>query len=174
MATHYVSSKPILQFARKRSSHGGVLSPTLFLLFSSDLVSKLPKGIKTALDSDDLVMWCMEEYATTATYRMPLAVDKLNSWTEKWCVAINKNKSSTTLFTLSQKQKAGTPLKEDESATYQQMSKRASVQRRMAEENSIATMSASVKRRLSSERSRCLGHRSLTITCLPGSSKSFW
>ena len=55
---------------------------------------------------------------------MQLAADKLNSWTEKWCVAVNKDKSSTTLFTLSPKQKAGTnnlggtPLKEDEEATY--------------------------------------------------------
>ena len=55
---------------------------------------------------------------------MQLAADKLNSWTEKWCVAVNKDKSSTTLFTLSPKQKAGTitlggtPLKEDEESTY--------------------------------------------------------
>ena len=70
------------------------------------------------------MIWCKEEYATTATYRMKLAADKLNSWTEKWCVAVSKDKSSTTLFTLSPKQKAGTitlggtPLKEDEEATY--------------------------------------------------------
>ena len=51
-----------------------------------------------------------------------MAADKLNSWTEKWCVAVSKDKSSTTLFTLSPK--AGTitlgatPMKEDEEATY--------------------------------------------------------
>ena len=72
---------------------GGVLSPTLFLLFINDLVSELPKGVKAALYADDLVIWCKEEYATTATYRMQLAADKLNSWTEKWCVAVNKDKS---------------------------------------------------------------------------------
>ena len=93
------------------------------LLFINDLVSELPKGVKAALYADDLVIWCKEEYATTATYRMQLAADKLNSWTEKWCVAVNKDKSSTTLFTLSPKQKAGTitlggtPLNEDEEAT---------------------------------------------------------
>ena len=71
-----------------------------------------------------MVMWCKEEYTTTATYRMKLAADKLNSWTEKWCVAVNKDTSSTTLFTLSPKQKVGTitlggtPLKEDEEATH--------------------------------------------------------
>ena len=55
---------------------------------------------------------------------MQLTADKLNSWTEKWCVAVNKDKSSTILFTLCPKQKAGTTtlvgtlLKEDEEATY--------------------------------------------------------
>ena len=102
----------------------GVLSPTLFLLFINDLVSELPNGVKAVLYADDLVIWCKEEYATTATYRMQLVADKLNSWIEKWCVAVNKDTSSTTLFTLSPKQKAGTitlggtPLKEDEETTY--------------------------------------------------------
>ena len=103
---------------------GGVLSPTLFLLFINDLVTELPRGIKAALYADDLVIWCKEEHASTATYRMQQAVDKLNGWAEDWCVTVNKDKSSTTLFTLSPKQKAGTitlggtPLKEDEEATY--------------------------------------------------------
>ena len=54
-----------------------------------------------------------------------MAADKLNSWTEKWCVAVNKDKDkSSTTLSLSPKQKAGTitlggtPLKEDEEATY--------------------------------------------------------
>ena len=42
---------------------------------------------------------------------------------------------------------------------YQEMNKRTSLQRRVPEENSMATMSASMKRRLSLERSRCQGHR---------------
>ena len=101
-----VHSKKIL--LRHGVPQGGVLSPALFLLFINDLVSELPKGVKAALYADDLVMRCKEEYTTTATYRMQLAADKLNSWTEKWCVAVNKDKSSTTLFTLSPKQKART------------------------------------------------------------------
>jgi len=103
---------------------GGVLSPTLFLLFINDLVAELPKGVKAALYADDLVLWCKEEYASTATYRLQQAANMLQGWAEEWCVSINKEKSSTTLFTLSPKQKAGTirlgntPLKEDEEATY--------------------------------------------------------
>ena len=86
---------------------GGVLSPSLFLIFIDDLLAELPKRIKAALYADDLVMWCVEEYATTATYRMQMAADKLAAWADDWCVSINKEKSSTTLFTLSTKQKAG-------------------------------------------------------------------
>ena len=57
---------------------------------------------------------------------------------------------------------------------YQEMSKRTSLQRRVPEENSTPTMSASVKRRLSSECSQCQDHRGMTTTCCLWSSKSFW
>ena len=102
---------------------GGVVSPTLFLIFIDDLIPQLPRGIKAALYADDLVMWCTEEYATTATYRMQQAVNTLAAWAKEWNVSINKEKSSTTLFTLT-KQKAGqisldgTRLKEDDQPTY--------------------------------------------------------
>ena len=98
-------SKKIL--LRHGVPQGGVLSPTLFLVFINDLVSELPRGIKAALYADDLVIWSKEEHPSTATYRMQQAANRLNAWAEKWCVSINKEKSSTTLFTLSTKQKAG-------------------------------------------------------------------
>jgi ribonuclease HI len=116
------SSKKFL--LRHGVPQGGVLSPTLFLLFINDLVSELPRGVKAALYADDLVLWCKEEHATTATYRMQEAIDKLTAWAEDWCVMINKEKSSTTLFTLSSKQKAGTvrmgdtPMTEADETTY--------------------------------------------------------
>ena len=62
---------------------GGVISPTLFLIFIDDLVSKLPKGVKAALYADDLVMWVSEEYAGTAKYRMQQAADVLSAWTKE-------------------------------------------------------------------------------------------
>ena len=54
------------------------------------------------------------------------------------------------------------------------MSKLTSLQRRVPEANIMTTMSASAERRPSSERPRCQGDRGMTITCCPGSSKSFW
>ena len=104
--------------------HGGVLSPTLFLVFINDFIQEFHKGIKTSLHADDLVMWCKEEYATTATYRMQIPAVKLTALTQKWCLAINTDKYSTRLFPLSPKQKAGTikigktPRKNKDDATY--------------------------------------------------------
>ena len=102
---------------------GGVISPTLFLIFIDDLVSKLPKGVKIALYADDLVMWCSQESAGTARYRMQQAADVLTAWTEEWNVSINKEKSSTTLFTITQQKiepivLGGTRLKQDDEPNY--------------------------------------------------------
>ena len=108
---------------RQGVPQGGVLSPTLFILFINDVVKELPKGVKAALYADDLVMWCTEEHAATATYRMQMALDKLSAWTDKWCLQINKDKSAATLFTLTA-QKAGKmtlgnqPLQEIDEQTY--------------------------------------------------------
>ena len=93
-------------------------------MFINDLVSELPRVVRAALYADDLVLWCKEEHVSTANYRIQQAIDQLTAWTEDWCVTVNKDKSSTTLFTLSPKKQAspikiGThTLKEEDEATY--------------------------------------------------------
>ena len=88
-------------------------------MFINDLVSELPKGVKAALYADDLVLWCKEEHASTANYRIQQAIEQLTAWTED-----NKDKSFTSLFTLSPKKqnrsiKNGTHnLKEEDQSTY--------------------------------------------------------
>ena len=59
---------------------GGVFSPTLFHIYTNDLMDNLPRAIKVALYEDDLVMWSTEEYATTATHRMQTSVTALAAW----------------------------------------------------------------------------------------------
>ena len=61
-----------MKLFRKKTQRNTLIQTTPLI---NDLVSELPKGIKAALYADDLVIWCKEEYATTATYRMQLAVD---------------------------------------------------------------------------------------------------
>lgn len=117
-----LKSKKVL--LRHGVPQGGVLSPTLFLIFINDLVAELPHGIKVAMYADDLVLWSTNEHASVATRSLQRAVDALAAWANRWCVSINTDKCSTTLFTLSPKQKAGViqingiPIREDKEPTY--------------------------------------------------------
>ena len=90
-------SKKIL--LRHGVPQGGVISPTLFLVFINDLIKIFPSSVKCAMYADDL------EYATTAKVRLQEAINILSSWAQDWCVKINKTKSFTTHFTLSTKSK---------------------------------------------------------------------
>ncbi|CAG2193511.1 unnamed protein product [Mytilus edulis] len=82
---------------------GGVLPPTLFILSMNDRVPELPKGVQSALYADDLVLLCSKEYASTAKYRIQTALDMIVTWAKQWCVTINREKTTGTLFTLSPK-----------------------------------------------------------------------
>ena len=73
-----LSSRKII--LRQGVPQGGVLSPTLFLVFINDLASELPRDVKAALYADDLVLWCTEEHASTANYRIQQAIDQLTAW----------------------------------------------------------------------------------------------
>ena len=87
-------------------------------------VRENPSILKPVLYADDLVLWYKEEHVSTTNYRIQQAIDQLTAWTEDWCVTVNKDKSSTTLFTRSPKKqvspiKIGThTLKEEYEATY--------------------------------------------------------
>jgi ribonuclease HI len=82
---------------------GGVLSPTLFLVFINDIVRDLPRKVQGAIYADDLVLWCSEEHLTTANYRLQQALNILESWTKQWLVKINSRKTTYTVFSLSTK-----------------------------------------------------------------------
>ena len=55
---------------------------------------------------------------------MQIALNKIAAWAEKWCVTINREKTTATLFTLSPKLQPGrltlgdTPLKYEDKQTY--------------------------------------------------------
>ena len=54
------------------------------------VITELSKDVNTALYADDFVLWCTEEYATTANYGMQIALDKVVTWAEQWCVNIRE------------------------------------------------------------------------------------
>ena len=113
-----LSSRKIL--LRQGVPQGGVISPTLFLVFINDLVSEL----KAALYADDLVLWCKKEHASTATTGFNKPLTNLQPGLRIGVSLSTRTKPSTTLFTLSPKKQArrikiGThTLKEKDQATY--------------------------------------------------------
>ena len=80
---------------------GGVISPTLFIIFIDDIVNELSRHISKALHADDLAIWTSQSYTSTATYLMQEAVDKVSEWSKEWLVEINKTKTESTCFSLS-------------------------------------------------------------------------
>lgn len=103
---------------------GGVLSPTLFLVFMKDILQNMPRGVKGAMYADDLVLWCSADDIGTANLRLREALTALERWTQTWMVRVNKDKTTYTVFTLSTKQQRvnlqfdSHTLREEETPTY--------------------------------------------------------
>ena len=101
-----------------------MLSPTLFIIFIGDILSRLPRNVKGAIYADDLALWCSEEHIGTAQFRLQAALREIENWANSWLVKINERKTVYTVFSLSTKpQKAsltlnGVNLKEDPTPTY--------------------------------------------------------
>ena len=60
---------------------GGVLSPTLFLVYIDDILTTLSKKVSNTLNADDLAIWNASEHTTTATYRIQEAISDVSKWT---------------------------------------------------------------------------------------------
>ncbi|BFZ12962.1 hypothetical protein BsWGS_16001 [Bradybaena similaris] len=82
---------------------GGVLSPTLFIIFIDDLPKLFTPYIHRALHADDLALWTQSEYLGVAKVRMQEVINHADKWDKSWGVEINKSMTVTTLFTLSTK-----------------------------------------------------------------------
>ena len=86
---------------REGVPQGGVLSPTLFLVYINDILTTLSKRVSNTLHADDLAIWNASEHTTTATYRIQEAISDISKWTLDWGLEVNTSKTNSTLFSLS-------------------------------------------------------------------------
>ena len=103
---------------------GGVISPSLFLVFIDDIADSLTRHVPRALHADDFAAWCAAEHLSTATYRMQETMNHIGQWANDWAVEINTNKTVASVFSLSTQQETaklklnGQELKQEETPTY--------------------------------------------------------
>ena len=111
--TNYLTNrKAVVNMQGKRSKtailqngvpQGGVLSPTLFLLFINDLKQYIPRKVNSSLYADDLALISTEEYTGTSKFRLQDALNNLSSWSKEWGMTINSKKTTYSIFSLSTK-----------------------------------------------------------------------
>ena len=69
---HDIFSKKV--YLREGVPQGGVLSPTLFLVYINDILTTISKRVSNTLHADDPAVWNASEHTTTATYRIQKAI----------------------------------------------------------------------------------------------------
>ena len=86
---------------REGVPQGGVISPTLFLVYINDITTAVPKHVSNTLHADDFAVWCAEEHTSTAAHRIQNTINQVCDWTENWALQLNTTKTVSTLFSLS-------------------------------------------------------------------------
>ena len=82
---------------------GGVLSPTLFLVFMNSIQNIIKPHVKAALYADDLALICSEDSCGTAQVRLQECLTLLEQWTEDWAMTVNAAKTTYSIISLSTK-----------------------------------------------------------------------
>ena len=85
---------------REGVPQGGVIYPTLFLIYINDITNTIPRQVSNTLHTDDLAVWSASEHTTTAAYRIQESVKKIHQWTDDWGLEINRVKTMSTVFSL--------------------------------------------------------------------------
>ena len=78
---------------------GSCLSPTLFVLYFSDIADKLPPDVKVTLFADDLCISCTHKSRTIINETLQTEVDCIIEFCKDWGFKINKSKTCYTTFT---------------------------------------------------------------------------
>ncbi|BFZ11848.1 hypothetical protein BsWGS_14887 [Bradybaena similaris] len=87
---------------RQGVPQGGVISPSLFLIYINDIIKELPSHTPSALHADDLAIWHASENTSTANLRIQEALDNIAKWATDWGVQINPSKTTASFFPVQQ------------------------------------------------------------------------
>ena len=79
---------------REGVPQGGVVSPTLFLVYMNDITTTVPRHVSNTLHADDFAVWCAEEHTSTAVHRIQNTINEVCSWTESWALQLNTTKTA--------------------------------------------------------------------------------
>ena len=79
---------------------GAVISPTLFSIFIDDILDDVQtdQRIHASMYADDLAIWCQSNDIRAAEESMQKAINKLQTWAERWKMTISKDKTEVTFF----------------------------------------------------------------------------
>ena len=77
---------------------GGVLSPTLFNIYMSDLPTP-PRDIHVTTYADDITIYSSDKNYTIAQQRLQPYLEEVQTWTKANDLKLNASKTMTTLFT---------------------------------------------------------------------------
>ena len=77
--------------------HGGVLSPTLFNIYTSDIPSP-PPNINITVYADDITMTSTDTNKQIAQAKLQPYLQEIASWTQKNQLHLNPDKTTSTLF----------------------------------------------------------------------------
>jgi hypothetical protein len=80
-------------------SQGSCLSPTLFIIYFSDLAKEIPTETNVALFADDLFIWTTNKCKKIIQSNLQAAFNKIKNFCQKWWFSINKSKTNFTMFT---------------------------------------------------------------------------
>jgi hypothetical protein len=82
---------------------GSTISTTLFTIFIPDLDSIiLTKIVKIALYADDLCIWISSKNLNDIEKALQSAIDIITDFFQTWCIDINVQKTSYSIFSIQQ------------------------------------------------------------------------
>ena len=96
---------------------GGVISPTLSIIFIDDICDQQSSHTEHVLHAGDLELWTKAEQVTTVAIRMQEAMNFIPDWAKEWLVMINRTKTEAPVSPCFQREKSSSCRSTDEKST---------------------------------------------------------